>query len=223
MADPEHIDVLGDGAAAWNAWRKMNAGVRPDLSGSNIKTRELSGIDLSDAMMAGVMLAGANLSGADLSGADLSGADLMEADLSGAILSGADLAGANLMGADLSGADLAGATLDGAILYRADLEGSECVTHHIWLNQLIDFADGLGCVAGAEEAFEFDDMDDSTVESSFMSTKMSRLEVELSDPVPAKAIYEILGSLNRLFGAVADHDLPGPIIRIGPSGEGDAE
>ncbi len=223
MADPDHIDVLGDGAAAWNAWRKMNDGMRPDLSGSNVKMLELSGINLAGARMRGVILAGADLSGADLSGADLSGADLMEADLSGADLSGADLSGANLMGADLSGADLMGAKLDGAILYRADLEGSECVSHHIWLNRLIDFADGLECVDGEGEAFVFDDMEDSTVESSFMSTKMSRLEVELSDPVPAKAIYEILGSLNRLFSMVADHDLPGPIIRIGPSGEGDVE
>ncbi len=223
MADADHIDVLGDGTATWNAWRKMNDEVRPDLSGSNIKMLELPGINLSNARMKGVMLAGADLSGADLSGADLTGADLMEVDLSGADLSSADLTEANLMGADLSGADLTGASLDGAILYRADLEGSECVSHHIWLNQLVEFADGLGCVDGTDEAFVFDDMEASTVESSFMSTKMSRLEVELSDPVPAKAIYEILGSLNRLFGMVADHDLPGPIIRIGPTEEGEGK
>jgi len=221
MSDPGHIDALRDGTAAWNAWRRMNPGLIPDLSGSNIKVRALSGIDLSGADMRGVMLAGADLSGASLRGADMSGADLMEADLSGADLSGAALTGANLMGADLSGADLTGAGLDGAILYRADLEGSECVSRHLWLNRIIDFADGLGCVDGEGEAFVFDDMADSTVESSFMSTNMSRLEVELSDPIPAKAIYEILGALNRLYGTVADQGLPGPIIRIGPSGEGE--
>ena len=223
MSDPSHIEVLRDGTAAWNAWRKMNDDVRPDLSGSNIKMLKLSGVNLKGADMRGVMLAGADLSEAVLRGADLSGADLMETDLSGADLSDAILTGANLMGADLSGADLTGAGLDGAILYRADLEGSECVSHHLWLNQLIDFADGLGCVDGEGEAFVFDDMEDSTVESSFMSTKMSRLEVELSDPVPAKAIYEILGALNRLFSTVADNDLPGPIIRIGPTEEGEEE
>jgi hypothetical protein len=142
----------------------------------------------------------------------------MEADLSGADLSGADLTGANLMGADLSGADLGGAVLDGAILYRADLEGSECVSRHVWLTRLVDFADGLECVDSGDEAFVFDDMEGSTVESSFMSTRMSRLDVELSDPVPARAVYEILGALNRLFGMAADQDLPGPIIRIGPTG-----
>ena len=219
MADPYHIDLLGDGAAAWKAWRKMHDEVRPDLSGANIRVLTLSGFDLSGALMRGVMLAGADLSEADLSGADLAGADLMEADLSGADLRDADLSGANLLGADLSGADLTGAVLDGAILYRADMEGSECVGHHIWLSRLVDFADGLGCVDGGGEPFVFDDMEGSTVESSFMSTTMARLEVELSDPVPAKAIYEILGALNRLFATVADHDLPGPIIRIGPTEE----
>jgi uncharacterized protein YjbI with pentapeptide repeats len=219
MAESWHIDLLSGGAAAWNAWRKQHEEVRPDLAGCNIKVRDLSGFDFSGSLMSGAMLAGADLSEADLRGADLSGADLMEADLSGADLSGADLSGANLMGADLSGADLTDAVLDGAILYRADLEGSDCVSHHIWLSRLVDFADGLGCVDNSGEAFVFNDMEGSTVESSFMSTAMSRLEVELSDPVPAKAIYEILGALNRLFATVADSDLPGPIIRIGPTEE----
>lgn len=221
MSDPYHIEVLGEGVATWNAWRKMNSDLRPDLSRSNIKIRDLSGANLAEADMHGVMLAGADLSNADLRRADLSRADLMEADLSGADLSGADLSGANLMGADLSGADLTGAGLDGAILYRADLEGSECVSHHLWLNELTEFANGLGCVDKDGEAFLFEEMEDSCVESSFMSTTMSRLEVELSDPVPAKAIYEIFGALNRLYSMVSDHDLPGPIIRIGMSGEGD--
>jgi hypothetical protein len=221
MSDPNHIDILGDGVAAWNAWRRMNPGVRPDLSGSNVKIMELSGVDLSGADMRGVMLSGADLSGAVLKGADLSRADLMEADLSGADLSGAELAGANLMGADLSGADLTDTGLDGAILYRADLEGSDCVSHHLWLNELTDFADGLGSVDKEGDAFLFDDMEDSCVESSYMSTTMSRLEVELSDPVPARAIYEIFGALNRLYSMVSDQELPGPIIRIGMSGEGE--
>ena len=219
MSDPNHIEVLEDGVAAWNAWRKMNREVRPDLSGCNIKIRDLSGADFAGTDMRGVMLAGSDLSDANLRGADLSRADLMEADLSGADLSGADLGGANLMGADLSGADLTGAGLEGAILYRADLEGSECVSHHLWLNELIEFADGLGCVDKDGEAFLFNDMEDSCVESSYMSTKMSRLDVELCDPVPARAIYEIFGALNRLYSMVSDHDLPGPIIRIGLSGE----
>jgi hypothetical protein len=221
MSDPYHIEILGDGVAGWNAWRRMHTDVRPDLSGSNIKIRNLSGADFAGADLRGVMLAGADLSGADLRGADLSRADLMEADLSGADLSGALLGGANLMGADLSGADLTGAVLDGAILYRADLEGSECVSHHLWLNKLTEFAEGLGSVDKDGEAFFFDDMEGSCVESSFMSTTMSRLEVELSDPVPARAIYEIFGALNRLYSMVSDHDLPGPIIRIGLSGEGE--
>jgi uncharacterized protein YjbI with pentapeptide repeats len=223
MSDHSHIEVLEDGVAAWNVWRKMNREIRADLSGANIKIRDLSGVDFSGADMRGVMLAGADLSGANLSGADLTRADLMETDLRGADLSNTVLEGANLMGADLSDAELTGAVLDGAILYRADLEGSECVSHYIWLNRLIDFADGLGCMEGEADQFVFDDIAGSTVESSFMSTRMSRLDIELADPVSARAVYEILGALNRLYGMVADHDLPGPIVRIGPSEGGMGE
>jgi uncharacterized protein YjbI with pentapeptide repeats len=219
MADPNHIEIFEEGVAVWNAWRKVNPDVRPDLSGSNIRIRDLSSVNLSRADLKGIRLAGSDLSGADLAGADLSRADLMESNLSGADLRDAVLKGANLMGADLSSADLSGANLEDAILYRADLEGSGCAFNHVWLGMLMDFADGLKCAAGEEEGFAFEDTEDSCIESSFMSTEMSRLDIELSDPVSAKAIYEILGALNRIYSVVADSDLPGPIIRIGPSQE----
>ena len=34
MADEEHLKVLRQGAEAWNAWRRDNPNVRPDLSGA---------------------------------------------------------------------------------------------------------------------------------------------------------------------------------------------
>jgi uncharacterized protein YjbI with pentapeptide repeats len=223
MSDPHHMEILGDGVPTWNAWRKVEERERPDLSGSNIRVRDLSSIDLAGADLRGVILTGADLSGANLAGADIRCADLMEADLSGAVLRGADLRGANLMGADLSGADLSEANLEDAILYRADLEGSECVCHHVWLKMLMDFADGLQCAGGAEDGFVFEETGDSCIESSFVATSISRLDIELSDPVSTRAIYEILGALNRIYSFVADSDLPGPIIRIGPSGGGCGE
>jgi uncharacterized protein YjbI with pentapeptide repeats len=215
MAEPEHVEILRRGVAAWNEWRDDESDVRPDLSGAHIRILELSGVDLSGADMHGAVLAGVDLSDADLRGADLSGADLMEADLAGADLGGTDLTGANLLGADLSRADLAGAILDGAILYRADLEGTEGAGHHVWLKLLVDFAEGLGSIGSGTEPFEFDDAPDSVVESSYMSTRMSRLEIELADPVSAAAVYEILGAMNRLYEAAAGQDPPGPLIRLG--------
>ena len=82
---------------------------------------DLTGADLSEAIMSGVNLSGSDLFEADLCGADLSGANLSEADLSKADLCGANLYRASLFGADLCGADLSGANLSEAGLLGADL------------------------------------------------------------------------------------------------------
>ncbi len=94
------------------------ANIRANLSGA-----DLSGAILSRADLSGANLSRADLSGADLSGADLSGANLSRADLSGANLYRADLSCANLSYANLSGANLSGADLSGAILG----DGAKCV------------------------------------------------------------------------------------------------
>ena len=56
MANDEHVALLKQGVTAWNAWRRENHNIRPDLSN-------------------------ADLSGADLSGANLGLAPLVSADL----------------------------------------------------------------------------------------------------------------------------------------------
>ncbi len=93
MANPEHLNILKRGDKAWNAWRKENPTVRPELTEVN--------------------LADANLSKTNLTGADLTGAILTEAYLRGAHLRGADLGKANLTKAYLRGADLRRANLEG--------------------------------------------------------------------------------------------------------------
>jgi hypothetical protein len=125
MANPEHVKVVRQGAAAIAEWQRQN----PDL------TLDLGDADLSGANLARTHLAGANLSGADLSdvnltSADLRRANLFEANLSGANLSGADLTGAflfwaNLSLANLTKADLTGAELIWANLSRADFSGTD--------------------------------------------------------------------------------------------------
>jgi Pentapeptide repeats (8 copies) len=82
MADPAHIDRLMKGVDAWNAWRRKNPNIRPDLSETNLSGKDLRGAILSEAD-----LRRANLSGANLSNANLSRAGLRDTDLSGAILS----------------------------------------------------------------------------------------------------------------------------------------
>jgi hypothetical protein len=140
MANEEHLAILRQGVAAWNAWREKDWVVMPDLSGT-----DLSGTDLSGANLRATHLEGANLSEADLrkaylreayfSEANLSGASLSEANLSGASLSEASLSEANLSGAylreayfngaDLRGADLRGADLRGAYFSEANLSGAD--------------------------------------------------------------------------------------------------
>ena len=116
MANPEHVEIVKQGADAIREWRERNPYVRLDL-----RRADLSGAKLSPAKLTSADLTLADLSGAHLSGADLSWADLSWADLSWADLSGADLSGANLSGADPRGADLSRANLSRADLNEADL------------------------------------------------------------------------------------------------------
>jgi uncharacterized protein YjbI with pentapeptide repeats len=136
MANDEHVALLKKGVDAWNAWRRENPDIRPNLSGANLRGANLRGAnlreaDLREANLREANLSGANLSGADLFRADLERANLREADLSEAELSSANLRGANLRRANpwqarlreanLSEADLTRATLIGANLRRANL------------------------------------------------------------------------------------------------------
>ena len=223
MADQEHKEMLRRGVAAWNEWRRKNPRVVPDLSGTNIRVKELADVDFRGANLRGALLTGADMEGADLTGADLSHADLMAANLHRACLKNADLTHANLMEANLKDADLAGARLEQAILYRADLKGAECVCNCLWFNMLMDFAGGVQAVDRSDRGFYFEDVGSSFVENSFVATENSRLEITLSDPVSTQATYEILGALNRLYREVSEDELVGPIIKIGLSEDAGGE
>src|SRR5262245_49171618 len=81
MPNTKHLKLLNHGVEAWNAWRKAEPSVVPDLTAADLK--------------------GANLNNADLSGANLHRANLHEASLVEAKLCGAVLSVAYLAGADL--------------------------------------------------------------------------------------------------------------------------
>jgi uncharacterized protein YjbI with pentapeptide repeats len=119
MANADHLEMLRQGADAWNAWRVKEPSLKPDLSRADLSRANLSGANLSGAVLIEADLSGANLSGAVLIEADLPGAYLRRAMLSGANLSGAVLSGVILSGADLSRAILSGANLSGAVLIEA--------------------------------------------------------------------------------------------------------
>jgi uncharacterized protein YjbI with pentapeptide repeats len=90
MANDDHVEVVGRGAAVWNAWRAENVEA-PDLSRAGLRGLDLSGFDLSQADLRQADLRGTNLSQVNLSGAHLDGANFFKA-----VLDGADLAGAFL-------------------------------------------------------------------------------------------------------------------------------
>lgn len=139
MANAKHLELLGQGVKAWNAWRAKwrvdperlkwrLASTDPweaDLSGADLSEADLSGADLSVVNLSFANLRNARLTDANLNCADLSGADLSHADLNWAKLTGASLMKANLMDATLSRADLYYANLSGANLRQAWLTSAQ--------------------------------------------------------------------------------------------------
>jgi len=127
MANDEHVAILKKGVAAWNAWRKENPNIRPDLYEADLPRANLHGANLFRANLFGADLRGADLSKANLNGvnlnglANLSGANLSNAELQNAQLDSAILRKANFQNADLRHASLMGAKLQGAILCGANL------------------------------------------------------------------------------------------------------
>jgi hypothetical protein len=101
MANPEHIELVKQGAEAIGKWREEHPGVRLDLQKADLSEADLHEADLQEAD-----LSGADLHGADLHGTNLRGALLIEADLHRANLDGADLHRAWLIEANLTGASL---------------------------------------------------------------------------------------------------------------------
>jgi len=86
MANPEHLEILKQGAEVWNEWCAKHSGVRPDLSEANLPWAVLRNANLSGATLRRAHLSEALLNSATLSGADLSGIDRTKVDLSAAVL-----------------------------------------------------------------------------------------------------------------------------------------
>jgi uncharacterized protein YjbI with pentapeptide repeats len=115
LARPTDVfdEVLAQDKPA-DAALSLSLGLRHDLSGIDLRTRDLQSFYLYGKRLRHANLAGADLSYANLSHADLRGADLTDTALFSANLSGADLRGARMLGTDLANAYLCGADLRGA-------------------------------------------------------------------------------------------------------------
>lgn len=120
VANQTHLDIIKQGVALWNQWRKDNSGVEPELAGADLFKLDLSGADLSETDLRKV-----NLRESNLQEAKLIKTDLREADLRRASFNLANLSEANLSEAVLREADLSEAVLKKSYLIRADLVGAD--------------------------------------------------------------------------------------------------
>ena len=121
MANSEHLDVLRRGAREWNDYSEkqgFNFPNYPDLRNADLQRLDLTGVNLTRAL-----LTGCNFRGADLSLAILRGANLGGAELSSTKFIAADLREAHLNDVRLTLAEMQYAKLESALLINADLWG----------------------------------------------------------------------------------------------------
>ncbi|NJO35250.1 MAG: hypothetical protein HC869_21320 [Rhodospirillales bacterium] len=128
MSNVQHVEVLCTGARTWNAWRRENPDVVPELNDLRVS--------ISERQFGRAQGGPIDLSRAELCRAGLDQATLVEANLAGAVLIAADLSDARLDHADLRGADLSTASLAYATLNSTRLDAT-----------ILDGAD-LSCATG---------------------------------------------------------------------------
>ena len=148
MANQEHLDIIKQGVKAWNQWRGEHPEVQPDLSGADLsgallshadlEEADLSRTDLSDANLREADLSRANLREANLSGTNLIKADLWRANLIKAVLYKATTTEADLSEAKLNGAKLSEAALDGVDFREADLSSADLTKADLTRATLVD-------------------------------------------------------------------------------------
>jgi hypothetical protein len=135
MANPEHVEVVKQGAEAIQKWREDNPKMKLDLGGADLHRAHLTEANLTGAFLVRADLSEAELREANLAGAELGDADLHEANLAGANLREASLARANLY--QVRGAPLAH-NLETARLREADAHYFE-TCHRPWLDHSMDW------------------------------------------------------------------------------------
>ncbi len=125
MANPEHLRILKQGVEVWNRWREENPKISPDLSGTELRSRDFRGMNLKRASFKGSDLRDTKMQQADLRNADLRQCYLSRTDLTGATLQGANLIAAILTGTILKQADLSETNLKDAKLRWLALENTD--------------------------------------------------------------------------------------------------
>lgn len=176
MANQEHLVILKQGVDNWNKWRRENAEIQVDLSGTDLSNLDLSMGNFSPARVpnspiddipvvsyVGLQLPQVNFSLANLQNADFKHANLADAKLIGVHLSGTNFAHTNLSNADLSyaninytnfswanmtGVNFTGAEIAWASFSRTDLSQADMSQTTMGWNIFVTV--GLGTVKGLD-------------------------------------------------------------------------
>jgi uncharacterized protein YjbI with pentapeptide repeats len=200
MANDEHVALLKQGVAVWNAWRDENSTIKPDLrdavlSGADLRGANLGGANLRGAHLGAAKLSGANLRNADLSVTEAQEAQIDAADLSGANLSQADLSGAELLRPNLSGANLSGAIFVGAHILEASLSRADLSGANLQLCILIDTdltgAVLTGCLIYGVSAWRLK-LDETTKQQNLIITDPAEPKITVDNIEVAQFIYLML-------------------------------
>jgi uncharacterized protein YjbI with pentapeptide repeats len=222
MANPEHIEIVRQGAEAIVKWREAHPGDGMDLRGVDLRNADLREVDLGDADLSQANLHLANFQDANLnkanltranlcraqlllstfSEADLSEADLLAANLWGANFSGATLRAANLsetclLDACLSKANLRGANLEGADLTGANLNAANLSNTRMQSAVLVKTELGGANLSGARVygASVWDlKLDDKTIQSNLVITPTGSAEVTVDNLEVAQFVYLVLNN-----------------------------
>ncbi|HLK58599.1 MAG TPA: pentapeptide repeat-containing protein [Chthonomonadaceae bacterium] len=207
MANQEHIHLLKCGSDHWNAWRRQNPGVTPDLSGADLTHFNLDGMDFFETNFHHAILHHATARHAEFTRADLTGADLLSAKLHHADFCAADLYKAKLYQADLSftnlsiaslthanltetylvGANLSEANLTGAILSGTYLEGCQLTKANLAGANL------QGCYIHGISAWDLI-VDAQTVQENLIITPHGQHIITVDSIKIAQFIYLILNN-----------------------------
>lgn len=133
MANPEHVEALKSGTAAFMAWRRDQRRIignfeidakNTDLSKIELPGADLTRVDFSGSVLRGAVLTGAVLISADFSNCDLTDALLQEVNGIGSRWNHAVLDAVNIFRSDLSFATLSHASLKRANLSLTRISGS---------------------------------------------------------------------------------------------------
>ena len=143
MADPQHVEIVRQGANTISRWRENNSStrLRLDLTNADLSNLDLSNVDLANDDLRGVDLKGTDLKNAILSGANLreaklQGSNLERCNMSGVALQGSTLVSAALKGVLLTGGDLSGSDVSSVDLSVADMSGSNFTDCDLTLSNL---------------------------------------------------------------------------------------